>query len=169
MDSDLLGAARALFIYWTEKEQQGTLHLDKEKVEWEINGQIIELQQTQQPIKQHYQDLQSTDDKKRLTAYYELGRELESEGPPLARNTPRWRKFSVFTTKAARRTFKFFSQCGRERLGVNPGINATLLGRCSSARFEELLYAERCAGLFAGAQIEGGNDLLGEFSGNFPF
>ena len=90
----------------------------------------------------------------RLMAYYKFGKYLDTRSK--RQRTQLRLEVTPFAVKASLRAYNFYQQCGRHRLGLNPEITPTMFGKKSLQFLNDLASTE----FFAGAQTEGGNDLL---------
>ena len=111
------------------------------------------FQEPPHPLTQFNGQSRSHDNYQRLHAYYRFGKYLN--GCSKFQLAALRRQSSVFAVKASLRIYHFFQQCGKHRLGHNPMITPTLLSCCSRQTFDTYVMNE----IFAGAQLEGENDL----------
>ena len=90
----------------------------------------------------------------RLRAHYRFGQHLHSmTRTQLIRLR---REVSPFAIKSSQHTYLLFKRCGKHRIGINPIIRPSTLGRMTKTQLENLAIHE----LLDGARIEEGDDLL---------
>ena len=143
MDAELLTLVQNLFNLWETKNLPGELAMTTDGCVWEHDGLSTLICHTRRPHNLVAR-LHSNDATTRLTAYFELGRQIEHSRQNLHHYRQRVAPFSL---RAARRTYSFFKICGVHRIGLNPVISATRLARCSALVYDELLMNEQIADL----------------------
>lgn len=119
------------------------------------------LEQIDNNMVQHYTPLElfaiqsrSTDMTERLRAHYQFGRHLHHQ--TRAQLIRLRRDIAPFSIRCSQHVYLLFKHCGKHRIGKNPTIRPSALGRLTKKQVETLAIQE----LLDGARIEEGDDLL---------
>jgi len=99
------------------------------------------------PLEQFNEKSRSPDMAERLEAHYYFGKHLVRQSRQQIRRLRS--DLSAFTIKSSMRTYWFFKHVGKHRIGVNPFITPSRLGKSSKQQLEDLEFNE----ILAGAQI----------------